>query len=163
MRWLSLVITYIRVFFGTLEYARYMSPERRQKVAKLVKELATLRGWDIYASDRREYSFYDIEAAPQKDGIYRIFDGDELVYVGAAWGERGLRARLKAHLWESESNTDLATFLASGDATLDWYLCQVAGWMEDYELTEHQTMYGGLLPRYNNRQADAVFRAWRWW
>ena len=89
-----------------------MPSQRRHKVAEQVRKLAALRGWDAKASQRCEYTISNIDAAPKIDGVYRIYDdGDEVVYVGAAWRKGGLCARLKNHLKSNEHNEDLGHLL----------------------------------------------------
>jgi hypothetical protein len=159
MRRLLLAIAYVRAFFSTLQYARYMVAERRRKIAQQVMRLAKLRGWDVLASDRNEYSLATVCKAPPVGGVYHIYDGDELAYIGAVCRRGGLRERLKDHLKNRESNRALVDFIASGEASVEWYACQAPGWMEDYELTEYREKHG-RLPRFNKIQSGIVFRWW---
>ena len=64
MRWLLLAVAYPRAFLSTLQYARYMPTERRQKIAERITRLAKLRGWDTLASDRLDFSLATVEEAP---------------------------------------------------------------------------------------------------
>jgi hypothetical protein len=159
MKRLLFAIAYLKAFFSTLEYARCASPERRQKTAQLIMRLAELRGWDVFASDRCEYSLATVDKAPPVAGVYHIYDGDELVYVGAVCRKGGLRERLKDHLKDKKSNSDLADFVAAGEASVEWYACQAPGWMEDYELTEYKKQYR-RLPRFNKIQSGMTFNWW---
>jgi hypothetical protein len=162
-RWLLLPVVYATAFLRTmLVDARDTSSKRRHKTARQVTRLAELRRWDSLSSSRCECSVTTIRTAPPVPGVYRIYDGDELVYIGATTRKGGLRERLKDHLKGQEPNKDLADFLASGKASVEWYACQAPGWMEDYELTEYREAHERRLPRFSKIQGGKGLE-WCWW
>lgn len=50
-------------------------------------------------------------------------------------------------------------------ATVEWYVCPFAEWVEHYELLQHRQLHGGF-PACNQREGGCVFypkrRQWTW-
>ena len=50
------------------------------------------------AINRKVYTFVGVNNAPEKQGVYALYDGQELIYIGRASGEGvTIRSRLQAH------------------------------------------------------------------
>jgi hypothetical protein len=161
MRWLRAAITYVRALIATWKYPEKMSVEQRQSTAILIMRLAQLDRLDTCVSDRHEFSPGTLDKVPRMRGVYRIYEGHELKYIGASC--RGIQWRLRQHYHASRDrdkapNKGLADLIASGRASVEWYVCPFAGWMEDFELTEYcrehgqppclnRQRRGGLVPR----------------
>jgi hypothetical protein len=163
-RWLLLPVVYVAAYLrSALVDARDTSSKRRYKTAQGIIRLAELRRWDSLSSPKCEYSVTTVRMAPTAPGVYRVYDGDELVYIGATTRkEEGLRGRLKDHLRGSKSDRELADFIASGEASVEWYACQAPGWLEDYELIEYRESHGQQLPRFNKILSGKSLE-WCWW
>ena len=161
MRWLFIAVVYVRAFVATLKYAEQMSTEERQKTVGLIKKLAELRGLDTSVYGKSQFLPEVIGKIPQSGGVYRFYDGDELKYIGASCTD--LRGRLRRHLSASRDvekapNRGLADLIASGRASVEWYICPFAGWMEDFELNEHCERYGRQPPLNSNKRGNLVHR-----
>lgn len=92
-----------------------------------------------------EFTQKNLDNAPDTAGVYALFNGDELIYIGRAQGGTvTIRSRLKDHLSGHEGKgTQGATKYAREETTRP-----VA--REKELLDEYQTQHG-RLPRYNER------------
>ena len=87
----------------------------------------------------------NVDAAPQENGVYTLYDNGILIYIGCAWGDTGtIRGRLQRHHSGAEGPcTQFATHFY-------W-------WLTDYPLTTEKELLAaykarwGALPRCNER------------
>jgi hypothetical protein len=164
MKWLLKTIAFVRVFFAAWKYPDQMSAEQRQRAIDLIKKCAELDGLDTFVSDRYEFSSEIIEKAPRERGVYRIYEGNELKYIGASC--RSIQDRLSKHYYSGRNfaagnvdkarNKGLADLIASGRAIVEWYVCPFAGWVEDYELTEYCEEHGQPPPLNYQRRSGLI-------
>jgi len=49
------------------------------------------------SGNRYKFTDENIGKSPTGIGVYALYDGNELIYIGKAEGENGIRARLQAH------------------------------------------------------------------
>lgn len=95
------------------------------------------------------YSFKkeNVDISPNKHGVYSLYEGDELIYIGRAAGKGvTIRSRLQSHLAGSEGR-------CTKDAT--WYQREVtedAVKREEEELEAFENEHG-VLPRCNKKVA----------
>lgn len=93
------------------------------------------------------YTFVEevVGAAPNENGVYILYEGDELIYIGRAVGLIvTIRSRLQRHLSGDEGPcTKRAT-------QYSWYICEDGARVER-ELLERYFQTYGRLPRCNAR------------
>jgi hypothetical protein len=99
MRWFRATITYVRVLIATWKYPEKMSVEQRQRTVVLIKRLAELDRLDTSVSGRYEFSPGTIDKVPYMRGVYRIYEGNELKYIGASCTD--IQWRLRQHYYAS--------------------------------------------------------------
>ena len=56
------------------------------------------------SGDLHEFSQGNVNRAPTSKGVYSLHKAGETIYIGRAEGERGIRARLQAHLSGDEGH-----------------------------------------------------------
>jgi hypothetical protein len=145
-------IVYARAWIATAEDPLYMSAEKRGRTIQLIEKLTGRQGWDSSNSERCGFSKLSAEEVPEVSGVYRFFAADELKYVGKS---NNLRRRLTEHL-RRRSNEGLAELVASGNASVEWRICLMPGWMECYELTKYYETHG-RLPEFNSKRGGALW------
>ena len=137
-------IIYTRVWIATSKDPKYIPPNNQQKTITLIEKFAQKLGWDTSLSDRVTFTRENIKIVPQQSGVYRIYAGEELKYIGKA---KNLRRRLTGYL-SSCHNENLANLIASNESFMEWYVCPMSGWMECYEHTKYIEKHG-RLPEFN--------------
>jgi len=162
MRWFRIPVAYVRTLIATFKYPEHMSIKQRQKAIELIMKLAKLYGLDTSVSDRCHLSPESISQVAQARGVYRIYEETELQYIGASGTD--IQWRLKRHYYESRNihkarNKGLADLIASGRASLEWYVCPFAGWMEEYELTEYCQKHGRQPALNSHRRSGLINRS----
>lgn len=87
----------------------------------------------------------NVDAAALANGVYRLFDGLVLIYIGCAWGETGtIRGRLQKHHSGAEGRcTQAATHF-------DYFITALPLTTEENLLREYKENFG-RLPRCNDR------------
>ena len=93
------------------------------------------------SGQRRRFNSWQISGAPPEKGVYALFDGEELVYVGRAYGgDMTIRSRLFEHY---------AKRAAPHDAT--HYACEVSAQpaQREAELLLEFERANARLPRWN--------------
>ena len=87
----------------------------------------------------------NISLASASHGIYRLYDGNTLIYIGRAEGQGvTIRSRLQSHL---NGHDGPCTQRATG---FDYEVTHTPGLRESIELAAYSTTYG-RLPRCNER------------
>ena len=82
-----------------------------------------------------------VDGAPQEAGVFALWEGDELIYVGRASGASTIRARLLEHLQNAVQCMVRASHYS-------WELSLRPAVRENEILEEHVTRYG-RVPRCN--------------
>lgn len=96
-----------------------------------------------FSNLRWSFSTAEISRAPDSPGVYRLFSGDEKIYIGKG---ASIRARLRSHLRGSDGPcTQSAT-----EFTYDVLPASLISQREREELLLHRQRYG-RLPRCNDR------------
>jgi excinuclease UvrABC nuclease subunit len=97
------------------------------------------------SGDRYKFSSENVDIAPNDEGVYELYDGDELIYVGRAAGLYvTIRTRLQSHLRGDEGRcTQRATA----------YRREVTNTptAREKELLLEYRRLNGRLPRCNDR------------
>ena len=73
-----------RAWIATSNDPKYIPKISQQKTITLIKKLAQKLGWDTSLSDRVAFTQESTKNVPQQSGVYRIYDGQELRYIGKA-------------------------------------------------------------------------------
>lgn len=95
----------------------------------------------------RKYPFLEevIAYAPNENGVYLLYEGDELIYIGRAVGAFvTIRSRLQAH-WRGDEGACTQRATAYG-----WHICPDGSQLEADLLAAYRQTYG-RLPRCNSR------------
>jgi hypothetical protein len=140
-------LAYLSVWWRTLKNPDEMSEEARQGTIQSIQALAKRLGWDPSISTRHKFSPEEVRQAPKLTGVYHLYIGEELVYVGSS--KATLHQRLRRHLWHSHSD-GIHRLIESGQAEVEWYVSPFCRWMERCDLHEHQSQYGSL-PIHNRK------------
>jgi hypothetical protein len=160
MRWFRKSIVHLRAIVAVWRVPERLTAEQRQRAIALIKRFAELDGLDTSISERYLFSSEILDKIPRQRGVYRIYEGTELKYIGAS--SRNIQRRLKRH-WSASLDVDraknkgLASLIASGQADVEWYVCAFAGWMEEYELIEYCSEHG-QQPYLNRHQRSNLLK-----
>jgi len=133
------LLVHIQAFLLTLAPSESMSEARRELTVKRIGQLAQLRGIDNSVALRVPLTREAVRQLPKNGGVYRVYEGDELRYIGVSG--RNIRRRLRRHVRRSEESDwierrELYLLISSG-ANFEYYLTPYPGWMEDHELTAY--------------------------
>ncbi len=131
---------YLRALWQTDKYPRYMAVEQRQHAYQRCLQVVGA------VSERAPFTEDTIGAARERYGVYRIYENDQLRYVGRS---KQLRTRLGQH-WSAAVGQyhpipQLGNLICSGQAQLEWYTCpwDLHRWMESYEILVRQPSWNG--------------------
>ena len=95
--------------------------------------------------DKYDFTEKNVNASPEKHGVYALFDGDELTYYGRAVGDGvTIRSRLQAHRggYEGKCTQKATSYMRE--------ITEAARTREVELLEEYKRRYG-KLPRCNER------------
>jgi|GEM_PF-896160 len=99
----------------------------------------------IMASDTYAFTWENIQNAPAQAGVYALFDGDEIIYIGRAQGgNTTIRSRLSAHKNGNEGS-------CTQFALAYWRETTSRPVSREKELLEWFKGKHGRLPRCNSR------------
>ena len=100
-------------------------------------------GGDLYTFNEE-----NVNRAPEKHGVYALYDGSTLIYIGRAAGDGvTIRGRLQSHFRGDEGNCTKQATRYRREVT------ESATSRERELLEEYQGSHGGKLPRCNERSA----------
>jgi excinuclease UvrABC nuclease subunit len=93
-------------------------------------------------SKKQRFTTTNINNAPECNGVYAIWRYNELIYIGKAEGEKGIRSRLQIAQRDKRRRGKATSFqIEKNDKPLE---------RETQLLEEYQRLHG-KLPRYNKR------------
>ena len=149
---LQIPILWLRATIATLKRAEELNGEQRLRAVELITRLGQSYGWNLSLSPRRKLTREILPSVPRTRGVYRLYQGDQLTYVGVAC--ESLHRRLRQH-WnashrDNPPDRELAEFIRAGRASAEWYVTPLPGWMEDYELTQYCEQHAGHPPEFNH-------------
>ena len=133
-------IRYLRAWWQIEKYPRDMPVEQRQHAYRCCLQVVGA------VSETAAFTEDTIGAAPQRYGVYRIYENDQLRYVGRS---RQLRTRLRQHwgaaVGQYHPIPQLGDLIYSGQAQLEWYTCPrgLYSWMESCEILEMDPSWNG--------------------
>ena len=95
------------------------------------------------SGDKYAFTQENVDKSPTDEGVYALYDGNEVIYIGKGDGVNGIRARLQAHKRGDEGKcTQEASHYRRE-------VCSNSQSRERAELQEYQRN-NGRLPRCNN-------------
>jgi hypothetical protein len=144
-------LAYLSVWWRTLKPPDEMSEEARQGTRQAIQALAKRLGWDPSLSAKCKFSREGVRQAPKLMGVYHLYVGEELVYVGSS--TVNLNQRLRRHLWHSHSD-GIHRLIESEEAELKWYISPFCRWMERCDLHKYRLQYGSLPIHNRNMPGD---------
>ncbi|MBC8253290.1 MAG: hypothetical protein H8E35_04600 [Ardenticatenia bacterium] len=135
---------YLGAWWQIDKYPRDMAVEQRQNVNRCCLQVVGA------VSERAPFTADTIGAVPQRYGVYRIYENDQLRYVGRSRKLRtGLRQHRSAAVGQHHPKPQLGDLICSGQAQIEWYTCPrgLYWWMECYDILE-------LDPTWNGGRSD---------
>ena len=90
---------------------------------------------------KQRFTDTNIGNAPNSDGIYGIYRGKELIYIGKGEGKNGIKGRLQASKRDSRGK-EATSFQVEKSKN--------AARREEQLLEQHKKLHG-KLPRYNDK------------
>lgn len=90
---------------------------------------------------KQRFTDTNISNAPNSDGVYGIYRGRELIYIGKGEGKDGIKGRLKAAKRDTRGK-EATSFQVEKSKD--------AAWREEQVLKQYKRLHG-KLPRYNDK------------
>ncbi len=151
MKWLQTPVLWLRSTIATRKYPERLTDEQRLRAVNLITRLGESYGWNMSPSPPRKFTREILPSVPRTRGIYRFYEGEKLTYIGVSGNLcRRLYQRWDESRGDNPPNGKLAESIRSGRASVEWYITPMAGWMEDYELTEYCAQHAGKPPEFNS-------------
>ncbi len=94
------------------------------------------------AGTKQQFEATWVGLAPSFSGVYALWNGDELIYIGGTNQIRGLRARLTDHLYDDDPCIKQATHFQ--------YEVTATPWLRERQLVLEFSGVHGALPRCND-------------
>jgi hypothetical protein len=152
----------LRIFLRTFAPPEKITPIKRNETRGLITELSRRYGFEPNFSARQKFVRTNIELVKSRvRGVYRLYSGDDLVYIGASCDE--IRGRLLDQFRETYERPNrkpnkIAQQLHNTEASFDWLFTAFPGWVEELYLLEHE-LETGSLPRANtNKRSNLLWK-----
>lgn len=96
-------------------------------------------------STRKQFTAANVNKAPQRAGVYKLYDSNTLIYIGrASGGNSTIRTRLQAHISGRNGR-------CTQNATAYAYDTTIADITTERQLLQTFRQTHGRLPRCNDR------------